>query len=135
MASGSETCAGLICVTVAAQRVDDKAKREAAHQAAQRGQQWLTQHFTVRENPPSRAVSSPLWHFYYLRNLERAARLTGQSRFGDHDWRKEGVALLLNSQDTKKGCWKGRGLAEEDPVIATSLALLFLTPQPPAKPR
>ncbi len=71
-------------------------------------------------------------NFYYLRDLERAARLTGQSRFGEHDWRQEGIHLLLKEQQND-GSWKGSAHAEDNPVIATSLALLFLTPESPAK--
>ena len=71
--------------------------------------------------------------FYYLRDLERAARLTGQSRFGEHDWRQEGIHLLLKEQQND-GSWKGSAHAEDNPVIATSLALLFLTPEPAAEP-
>jgi len=96
----------------------------------QRGQEWLTKHFTVERNPPATTL---LWHFYYLRDLERAARLTGQSRFGEHDWRQEGIHLLLKEQQND-GAWRGSGQAEDNPVIATSLALLFLTPEPAAEP-
>ncbi len=87
-----------------------------------------------RKKPVAGPSRSRLWHFYYLRALERAARLTGQARFGDHDWRKEGIDLLLKSQDEEKGAWTGSGIAEDNPVISTSLALLFLTPEPLAKP-
>jgi hypothetical protein len=131
---GSDTCAGLISVAVASRRVADKAEREAAQRALQRGQQWLAKHFSVEKNPrPAVNSSDGLWHFYYLRALERAARLTEQSRFGDHDWRKEGVDLLLKSQEDD-GSWKDRGHSEDKPAIATSLALLFLTPEPSANP-
>jgi hypothetical protein len=133
---GSETCAGLISVTVASWRVDDKAEREAARRALQRGQKWLTKNFTIERNPSEghTSLSPGLWHFYYLRALERAARLTGQSSFGNHDWQQEGIDLLLKSQDQEKGSWTGSAHAEDDPVIATSLALLFLTPEPLTKP-
>jgi hypothetical protein len=74
-----------------------------------------------------------LWHFCYLYDLERAARLAGWSKVGDHDWREEGVRLLLKEQ-AKDGSWKGSGFAETDPVISTSLALLFLRPDSSEKP-
>jgi hypothetical protein len=76
-----------------------------------------------------------LWHFYYLSELERAARLAGWSKIGDHDWRQEGGRMLLKKQDEDDGSWKGSGFAETQPAISTSLALLFLRPEPPEKPR
>jgi hypothetical protein len=109
--------------------VKDKAKVEAARMALNRGKQWLAKNFTVKSNPPPTTARVNLWHFYYLHNLERAGHLLGEATFGDHDWRQEGIRILLRSQDKESGAWKGSGHAEEDPVIATSLALLFLAPE------
>jgi len=131
--TGSMTCAGAACVSAASRRVKDKTKIEAAQVAVKRAEEWLKRNFTVRANPTSRE-STGLWHFCYLCDLERAARLAGWSKLGDHNWRGEGVHLLLRSQD-EDGAWTGFGHAEQDPVIATSLALLFLRPEPAEKSR
>ena len=137
--SGSMTCAGLACVSIASKHSEDKEKQAEAITAIRRATQWLTKHFTLKVNPTDLSSSggeSGLWHFCYLHDLERAARLTGSAKFGDHDWRHEGIRLLLDAQDGASGAWKGSAHAEEDPVISTSLALLFLRPEPSeARPR
>jgi type II secretory pathway pseudopilin PulG len=87
----------------------------------QRGTDWLAGHFFVGQN----FGNSQQWKFYYLYGLERAGRLTGQRFFGDHDWYREGAEELIHDQDQLFGFWKGFSL-EQDPLVATSFALLFL---------
>ena len=130
--SGTMTCAGVACVSAAWRRVKDKA--EAAQTAVKRGEQWLARHFTAAQNPWAMPTETKLWHFCYLYDMECAARLAKWSKIGDHDWRQEGIRMLLKKQDEDDGSWRGGGLAETDPAIATSLALLFLRPEPPEKP-
>ena len=82
---------------------------------------WLTKHFSVRTNPGDRA-----WLLYYLYGLERVGQLTGQRFIGGHDWYREGAEVLMREQDDFSGNWRGVGHAESNPLVATSLALLFL---------
>ncbi len=74
---------------------------------------WLTRNFTVRSNPGHRG-----WHLYYLYGLERVGMLTGFSRFGRHDWYREGAAYLVGVQQAN-GSWQNQ-------VHETAFALLFL---------
>ncbi len=64
---------------------------------------------------------------YYLYGLERVGRLTNQRFIGRHDWYREGAEYLVSKQDRLSGFWKGVGLAEDNPHIGTSFALLFLS--------
>jgi hypothetical protein len=123
--TGSMTCAGMLSISLAVHRINGKSDRDAATLAIRKGTDWLTKHFTIDYNPPK---DHKLWHLYYLRDLELAARFTQQSRFGEHDWRLEGTHLLLKMQN-EDGSWKGTGHAEENSSIATSVALLFLSPE------
>ncbi len=43
--------------------------------------------------------------------------------------------MLLKMQNENDGGWKGAGHAEDNPVVATSLALLFLRPETSERPR
>lgn len=91
-------------------------------QAIEAGNRWLTQNFRVRSNPG--AVGSA-WLLYYLYGLERAGRLTGTRFYGDNDWYRQGARFLVETQDVRWGSWTNPD--ERDPVVATSLALLFLS--------
>ena len=64
--------------------------------------------------------------YYYLYALERAGRLSGQRFFGLHDWYRSGSGYLVGRQNKLTGAWRGSKFAEDDPNIATAMALLFL---------
>ena len=64
--------------------------------------------------------------YYYLYALERAGRLSGQRFFGVHDWYRSGIGHLVGRQNKLTGAWKGLRFSEDDPNIATAMALLFL---------
>ncbi len=87
----------------------------------QRGIDWMAAHFRVGEN----FNNGQQWRYYYLYGLERAGRLSGQRFFGEHDWYREGAEALVHEQDKLSGAWRGV-LFEQEHVIATSFALLFL---------
>lgn len=87
--------------------------------AIEAGTRWLSRHFRVRSNP-----GTELWPLYYLYGLERAGRFTGQRFFGEHDWYREGAEFLTSSQSVREGVWITR---QEDAIVGTSLALLFLS--------
>ncbi|MBS0205444.1 MAG: DUF4159 domain-containing protein [Planctomycetes bacterium] len=86
-----------------------------------RGISFFGRTFKVGQNPGY--GSSVL---YYTYGVERAGRLTGLRFFGDHDWYREGAEYLLAIQHAP-GHWVGSGHGEDNPVIATSMALLFLS--------
>ncbi len=130
--SGSMTCAGVSSLVLAGSKAFDSRERfvgdrvehcgeHVADPALQRGVDWLGAHFDVRTN----INGSATWKFYYLYGLERAGRLSGLSRFGPHDWYREGAQELVRLQDPIQGYWRGIGM-ESEPVLATSFALLFL---------
>jgi hypothetical protein len=84
---------------------------------------WMGRHFSVQRNP-----GSPNWILYYLYALERVGRMSGQRTIGDHDWYREGSEYLLARQsETLNNSWKGSGFIENNPLVATSFALLFLS--------
>jgi hypothetical protein len=102
----------------------------------------MGQHFSVERNPEDGVLrgSNNNWWLYYLYALERVGRMSGQRFFvstrrganGDavpdpHDWYREGCEVLLETQDKFTHRWTGQGSVENDPTIATSLALLFLS--------
>jgi hypothetical protein len=136
--TGSMTCAGIASLVIASghvaagdaqangdqvqccgnQQADDTAER------VDRAMHWLGKEFSVQQNP-----NSPVWQFYYLYGVERIGRLTAKRFIGDHDWYREGAAYLVSpSQQQLGGEWQSPDARdpERDPVIATSLALLFL---------
>lgn len=139
--SGSMTCAGLACVLMASDKlsvrdaefrdgkvrccgsqVTDDARK--SRECLERGLAWMGRNFSVARNPGD---MSGTWYFYYMYGLERVGRLSGQRFLGGHDWYREGAEALLSQQDPISGFWRGPGPAEDDPNIATALALLFLS--------
>jgi hypothetical protein len=87
----------------------------------QRGIDWLANRFQVGQN----FGGGQQWRFYYLYGLERAGRLAGIRFFGPHDWYRLGAEQLVHEQNKFSGFWRG-ALVEDNPVLATSFALLFL---------
>ncbi len=65
-----------------------------------------------------------IWKYYYLYGMERAGRLAGVRFFGPHDWYREGAEELVHDQNPLSGFW--RGANQENELVATSFALLFL---------
>jgi hypothetical protein len=131
-ATGSMTCAGICSLVIASGRLSSGSATirggsvsccgaNDASGGAERGLLWLGKNFSVRANPGDRT-----WLLYYLYGLERTGRLTGRRFIGGHDWYREGAEVLLREQDDFSGSWRGVGTAESNPLVATSLALLFL---------
>jgi len=89
----------------------------------ERGIEWLAKHFRITTNP----AYGDQWRLYYLYGLERVGRLTARRFIGEHDWYREGTDYLLTLRGPLQDHWEGLGSAEDNPIIATSLALLFLT--------
>ena len=91
--------------------------------ALQRGLNWLGRSLSVHSNPGARSS----WMLYYIYGVERAGRLSGQRFFGEHDWYREGTAMLLSTQNQISGSWVGSGFLENSEVLSTTYALLFLS--------
>jgi hypothetical protein len=85
-----------------------------------RGINWLAEHFDVSQN----FGAGQQWKYYYLYGLERAGRLAGIRFFGKNDWYRAGAEWLVNDQQKLSGFW--RGGQQENELVATSFALLFL---------
>lgn len=120
---GSMTCQGLACVAAACDVLDQHQPDQPGPRSIEKAAQWLGRNFSVQVNP---GAGPKLWRAYYLHALARAGRLAKRREFGDHDWYAEGAKALLEMQAMPDGSWNFDGHAESDPVIATSLALLFL---------
>ncbi len=140
--TGSMTCAGITSVIISSGRVssgDAKVSGEDIicctggddSDAVEKAFQWLGRNFSASSNPTAvsglgrGAGRSNL--LYYLYGVERVGRLSGRRFIGKHDWYREGAEVLVKSQDKLTGFWKGVGLAENNPLIATAFSLLFLS--------
>jgi hypothetical protein len=135
--TGSMSCAGITSLVIAEDRIqppDAKVVRGEIKCCAtgenaeendriDRALDWLGRNFSVTDNP------GYMQNFvlYYLYGLERAGRLTARRFIGEHDWYREGADFLVRRQDKLSGFWVGNGHAENDPLIGTSFALLFLS--------
>ncbi|HEX3871557.1 MAG TPA: DUF4159 domain-containing protein [Pirellulales bacterium] len=136
--TGSMTCAGIAAMVVAGEKLnpgdaeyDDSHVRccgvQETNATLERALAWLGRHFSVHVNPGADR-GNQTYLLYYLYGIERAGRLTNQRFIGQHDWYREGADMLVDAQDELGGGqWKGTGHAEDNPHIATALALLYLS--------
>lgn len=84
---------------------------------------WLAKNYTVSNNPRKAGTA-----LYYLYGLERAARLAGRRFIGANDWYRDGAKHLLRIQNPNNGNWiTNGGHGENNPLVATSFGLLFLS--------
>lgn len=116
-AYGSMTAGGIASVAIARDVLLRKKKlsRKLASESLlsiRDGIAWMQRHYSVRSNP---RYSS--WVYYYLYALERAGIFTETTHIGEHDWYREGAAVLTSWQD-EKGLWGSD--------YQTAFALLFL---------
>ncbi len=133
---GSMTCAGIASLVITSGRVREGnarvqgeqilccQKNESDADRIERALQWLGKNFAVAHNP---GLPGENWKYYYLYCLERVGRQTARRFIGDHDWYREGTAVLLASKGALANYWQGKGGDEGDPRVATSMALLFLS--------
>jgi hypothetical protein len=140
--TGSMTAAGVTCLATAKERLwalaalpEDLSRR--IDQGLIGGLAWLSEHFTVADNPdpPSQ------WHYYYLYGLERVGAKTGVRFVGTHDWYREGAEHLLGAQLAAGGWAEAAASGKpadstESAITQTCFALLFLrrATRPPAIP-
>jgi hypothetical protein len=128
--TASMTCAGIASLIICGSRRFQSAERldgETIHQCGDgaydlhlnRGIDWLAKHFDVHQN----LGHGQQYKLYYLYGLERAGRLAGVRFFGMNDWYRLGAEELVQQQNRAAGFWSGPA---ENPLVGTSLALLFL---------
>lgn len=132
--TGSMTCAGIVSMIVASEKLDPGDARvvderveccgmQTPNESVDRGLWWLAEHYSVRHNP-----GDPRGHLlYYLYGIERVGRMSNRRLIGLHDWYRQGADVLVRSQAQLRGHWTGIGAGESNPVVGTSLALLFLS--------
>ncbi len=136
--SGSMTAAGVTCLALCKERLWALGAltpelRKRLDRGLRDGLAWLSEHFTVADNPepPSQ------WHYYYLYGLERCAAKLGLVHVGRHAWYREGAEHLLGAQ-TKEGGWAEAAASgkpadkTESAITQTCFALLFLRRATPA---
>ena len=134
---GSMTCAGIAATVICKGRVDSPNAKiqnglvqccqpQEDDDSLERALTWLGNNFSVSRNPGRRGAGST-WHYYYLYGLERVGRLTARRLIGEHDWYREGAEFLLSQQDPFSHHWIAQSPAEDQPHIATAMALLFLS--------
>lgn len=132
--SGSMSVAGIASLVMADSMLPDDSdvgpdglpnccRDEPRNESLERSLNWLRGHFAVGHNTGNVAIGGVL---YYLYGLERAGRMSGLRLIGNHDWFREGAAFLVRGQGSD-GHWVGSGAGENEPVIGTSFALLFLS--------
>ncbi|MBE3123531.1 MAG: DUF4159 domain-containing protein, partial [Planctomycetes bacterium] len=83
-------------------------------EVVEKGLDWIAANYSLRENP-NRELA---WYYFWLYALERAGVASGRQTFGDHDWFREGTALLVRGQ-RDDGAWTDR-------LYHDALCLLFL---------
>ena len=129
--TGSMTCAGISSLIITGSRryeglefLQGEAIRDCGkggfNPSLLRGIDWLASHFQVGQN----LGHGQVWKYYYLYALERAGRLAGVRFFGRNDWYRQGAEELVHDQNPLSGFW--RGANQENELVATSFALLFL---------
>ena len=129
--TGSMTCAGISSLIIAGSRryeglefLQGEAIRDCGRGAGNRpllrAIDWLAANFRVGEN----ISQGQVWKHYYLYGMERAGRLAGVRFFGQNDWYRLGAEELVHDQQPLSGFWRGAG--QENELVATSFALLFL---------
>ena len=138
--SGSMTCAGICSAILVEENLQQGAaavngnnvtccQTAPANPLVDGGLKWLGTNFSVKRNPtiPINDGHSTVL-FYYLYSLERTGRITGRRFIGVHDWYRAGTTELLERQSVD-GRWQGSGGfgGEGDPLVTTSMALLFLS--------
>ena len=134
--TGSMTCAGIAATVICNGHVNEPnaiiknglvqcCQAREDDDALERALRWLGNNFSVRRNPGLRQTEGT-WRYYYLYGLERVGRLTARRFIGEYDWYREGAEFLVKEQDPFSRSWTGTHHAEDNPHVATPLALLFL---------
>lgn len=140
--TGSMTCAGIASLLIASGKINQGDARvqggtveccgaQSDNEPLRRALDWLGAKFSVERNPNPfsgrlRQTLDTTHLFYYLYGVERVGRLSGNRFIGRHDWFREGAEFLVSRQDRLSGYWRGDYHAEQNALVATSFALLYL---------
>lgn len=148
--TGSMTCAGIASLVICSGKLGGGDARvlgekvrccgavdetDPAELSLAKAMAWMGRNFQVGSNPSGfrgREAPSKMWLLYYLYGVERVGRMTGQRFFVKRneffDWYRMGAERLVRrGQDKLSGSWTGTGHGENNPLIGTSFALLFLS--------
>ena len=117
---GSMSYAGLLSFIYAEMNADDERVKAV--------RTWLSQNFSVKENPGM----GPQGLYYYYHTMAKALSLSGAKEIQDangkvRDWRRELAMELINNQNPE-GFWineNGRWW-EKDPILVSCYAILSL---------
>ncbi len=117
-AYGSMTLAGIASLAICRSRLWQagllsRKMSTKIDESMQDGLAWMQQHYDLRRNPGKKLS----WFYYYLYGLERAGVLAQAPLIGQHNWYREGAALLVTWQ--RRGAWNAN-------VMESCFALLFL---------
>lgn len=128
--TGTMTVAGVASLSIVRRMLEVKPDLDCCgkpkpYLALEKGITWLNRRIKSIGSPPGRSRNV----MYWLYGLERAGRLTGRRFFAGKDWYRDGVEFLTikGNPQNRSGYWVGSGFGESDPVVATSMALLFLS--------
>ncbi len=122
----SMSCAGISSWVIIQENLAEFERLVNGDRADSCGKQENMEPVEITVNKLARNFGVQGGGYYYLYALERAGRLSGQRFFGVHDWYRSGSGHLVNRQNKLTGIWKGSTFAEDNPNIATAMALLFL---------
>lgn len=120
---GTATADGILALLAIGAKPDDSRVRSALR--------WLVDHHRVDRvsgfPDGDRSWSQGMLYYYLAASAEVFHRLGVHEAPAGHDWRKEMNDILVKSQ-RPDGSWKNDGflMKEDDPLIATSLALFAL---------
>ncbi|HLQ38593.1 MAG TPA: VWA domain-containing protein, partial [Planctomycetota bacterium] len=117
-AHGSMALAGIGGLAITAHMLGDE--QFAYNLALRRGLAWMRAHFALDKNPESGS-----YLYYYLYSLERIGRILDRELLCGQEWYPLGCKQLLAAQ-LADGSWDDTP-GGENPRLATSFALLFLT--------
>lgn len=119
--TGSMTSAAIAVLAICQEQLARPGKE--VEPAIRRGEFWLSKHIEIERNPermyeddgpPEKPGGQS---YYYVYGLERVGAFLQTSKFGKHDWYREGAEWLLEKQ-AAGGNWGGQS--------DTCFALLFL---------
>ena len=136
--TGSMTCAGIgsmmmtldsatgVDARVVGNQIQCCLNTPTADDVVEKGMQWIGRNFSASRNPGSGEAN----RLYYLYGIERIGRLTCHRFFEGngqrYDWYREGCDSILGWKGNLQDHWSNMGGNEQNELIATSFALLFL---------
>ena len=129
---GSMTSAGICAAAIARYQLGQK-KDFAALPSIDQGLGWLDRNMLVGKHP--KYGNEKNYIYYYTYSVERVGQIIDTEFIGIHEWYPEMARWLVDAQHPD-GLWFGEdGEEKQDPRLASSFALLFLTrATPPLEP-